>query len=59
MGFDSGRVEQIAYFSHYRLLLERVDLCQNCQMLCYRKKGIPQITGKITLRNMHVTTSYH
>jgi hypothetical protein len=37
MGFYSGRVEQIADFSQCRLLLERMDLCQNCQMLCYRK----------------------
>jgi len=40
MGFDSGRGEQIAYLSQCRLLLERVDLCQNCQMLCYRKASI-------------------
>jgi hypothetical protein len=38
MEFDSDQGKQIAYFSQCRLLLERVDLYQNCQMLCYRKK---------------------
>ena len=38
IGFDSGRGEQIAYFGQCRLLLETVDLCQICQMLCFRKE---------------------
>ena len=37
IGFDSSRTEQIADFSQCRLLLEKMDLCQNCQMLCYGK----------------------
>jgi hypothetical protein len=37
VGFDSGRAVQVADFSRCRLLFERVDLRQNCHMLCYRK----------------------
>jgi hypothetical protein len=37
MRFDPGRVEQIAYFSQCRLLLERVDLFQNYCVLSFRK----------------------
>jgi hypothetical protein len=51
MGFDSGRGEQIAYFSQCRLLLERVDLCQNCQML-YRKNEIKRMILVIHLLNL-------
>jgi hypothetical protein len=36
MGCDSSRAEQIANLSQCGLLLERMDLCQNRQMLCYR-----------------------
>ena len=37
MGFDCGNGTQIAYFSQCRLLLERADLYQNCQILNFRK----------------------
>jgi hypothetical protein len=41
MRFDPGRVEQIAYFSQCRLLLERVDLFQNYCVLSFRKEWSP------------------
>ena len=41
MGFDSGRIEQIADFSQCRLLLEGVDRGQNCHTLCYKEGANP------------------
>jgi hypothetical protein len=36
MGFDSGRVEQIADFSPFRLLLARADLCIRMNLIKYQ-----------------------
>ena len=43
------------YFSQCRLLLGRVDLCQNCQALSFRKSMIPPPAKKITQKNQHLS----
>jgi hypothetical protein len=46
MGFDSSRAEQIANLSQCRLLLERIDLYQDRQML-YVEEGVNADNGTV------------